>query len=136
MLRCVNDGVRSTEPEHQTTGNACVLRSDEPFFTQFPTSGGVYVWRTPKEAYNPGCLVPTIKHGGGSVMLLGSNIVVQYYVGPIITLDGRITAKENVDRLGNQVHPSHEPDVISEQRCSYPRRQCPHLHSSNCSVMV
>jgi hypothetical protein len=28
-----------------------------------------------------------------------------YSVGPIITLHGRITAKEYVDRLGNQVHP-------------------------------
>jgi hypothetical protein len=36
---------------------------------------------------------------------LGSNIVVQYPVGPIITLHGRITARECVDRLGNQVHP-------------------------------
>jgi hypothetical protein len=36
---------------------------------------------------------------------LGSNIVVQYSVGPIITLLGRITARKYVDRLGNQVHP-------------------------------
>jgi hypothetical protein len=36
---------------------------------------------------------------------LGSNIVVQYSVGPIITLHDRITAREYVDRLGNQVHP-------------------------------
>jgi hypothetical protein len=36
---------------------------------------------------------------------LGSNIVVQYSVGPIITLHGRITAREYVDRLGNLVHP-------------------------------
>jgi hypothetical protein len=36
---------------------------------------------------------------------LGSNIVVLYPVGPIITLHGRITAREYVDRLGNQVHP-------------------------------
>jgi hypothetical protein len=35
----------------------------------------------------------------------GSNIVVQYSVGPIITLHGRITAREYVDRLGNQAHP-------------------------------
>jgi hypothetical protein len=34
---------------------------------------------------------------------LGSNIVVQYSVGPIITLHGRIT-REYVDRLGNQAH--------------------------------
>jgi hypothetical protein len=36
---------------------------------------------------------------------LSSNIVVQYSVRPIITLHGRITATEYVDRLGNQVHP-------------------------------
>jgi hypothetical protein len=35
---------------------------------------------------------------------LGSNIVVQYSAGPIVTLYGRITAREYVDRLGNQVH--------------------------------
>jgi hypothetical protein len=36
---------------------------------------------------------------------LGSNIMVQYSVVPIIILDDRITAREYVDRLGNQVHP-------------------------------
>jgi hypothetical protein len=35
----------------------------------------------------------------------GSNIVVQSPVGSIITLHGRNTAREYVDRLGNQVHP-------------------------------
>jgi hypothetical protein len=36
---------------------------------------------------------------------LGSNIVVQYSVGPIIFLHGQITARKYVDGLGNQVHP-------------------------------
>jgi hypothetical protein len=36
---------------------------------------------------------------------LGSNIMVQYYVCPIITLHGRIIAREYLeDRLGNHVH--------------------------------
>jgi hypothetical protein len=35
----------------------------------------------------------------------GSNIVVEYFVGPIITPHDRITAREYVDMLGNQVHP-------------------------------
>jgi hypothetical protein len=35
----------------------------------------------------------------------GSNIVVQYSLGPIITLHSQITAREYVDRLGCQVHP-------------------------------
>jgi hypothetical protein len=34
---------------------------------------------------------------------LGSNIVVQHSVGPIITLHGQITAREYVDRLDNQM---------------------------------
>jgi hypothetical protein len=36
---------------------------------------------------------------------LGSNIVVQYSVVHIITLHGRITAREYVDKLSNRVHP-------------------------------
>jgi hypothetical protein len=35
---------------------------------------------------------------------LGSNIVVTYSVCAITTLHGRITAREYLDRLGNQVH--------------------------------
>jgi len=36
------------------------------FFMFFPTSGQLYVWRTPKEE----CLVPAVKHGGESVMMM------------------------------------------------------------------
>jgi hypothetical protein len=46
-----------------------VIWSDESSFTLFPASGREYIWRTRKEAYNPECLVPTMKHGGGSVMV-------------------------------------------------------------------
>jgi len=42
----------------------------------FPTSGWVYVWKTPKEAHNPECLVPTVKYRGGSVMIWAANILV------------------------------------------------------------
>jgi hypothetical protein len=104
-LRCVNDGVMTIKPGHQTTANVHVIWSDELSFVLFPTSGRVYVWRTSKETYNPECLVPTVKHGGGSVMVSAANIMVQYSVVPIITLHCRITAREYVDRLCNQVHP-------------------------------
>jgi transposase len=36
---------------------------------------------------------------------LSSNIMVQYSVGPIITLHDRLTARKYVDRLGNRVNP-------------------------------
>ena len=76
--------------------------SDESSFTLFRTSGLVYVWKVPKEVWNPECLVPTVKHGGGSVMIW---VAISWYcAGPIITLNGRITASDCKDILGNQVH--------------------------------
>jgi hypothetical protein len=69
MIRCINNGVTTIKPEHLTTRNTCVIWSDELSFMLFPASGRVYIWRTPKEAYNLECLVPTLKHGGGSVMV-------------------------------------------------------------------
>jgi hypothetical protein len=81
-----------------------VIWPDESSLTLFPTSGRVYVWRMPKDAYNPECLVPTVKHGGGgSVMVWAA--VLWYSGGPIITLHGRITAREYVDRLVNHMPP-------------------------------
>jgi hypothetical protein len=41
--------------------------------------------------------------GGSDV--LGINIMVQYYVGPVITVHGSITETEYVYRLGNLVYP-------------------------------
>jgi len=79
-----------------------VIWSDEPFFTLFPSSVWVYVWRTPREAYNPECLFPTAKHGGGCVVIWAG--ISWYSDGPIITLNGEITASEYVDILGNQVY--------------------------------
>jgi hypothetical protein len=38
----------------------------------FPTSGRGYVRRTLKETCNPECLVPTVKHGRASVIVLAA----------------------------------------------------------------
>jgi len=64
--------------------------SDESSFTLFPTSGRIYVWRTPKAAYNPECLVPTVKHGGESVMIWAA--ISWYSAGPKITSNCQIIA--------------------------------------------
>jgi hypothetical protein len=79
-----------------------VVGSDKSSFTLFPTSGWVYVWRTPKETYKPECLLPTVKHVGRSVIIWGATS--WYSAGPIITLNVRITASDYVDILGNWVH--------------------------------
>jgi hypothetical protein len=76
MFTCINDGVMTVKPGYQTTGNVHVIWSNESSFMLFPTSGRVYVWKTPKEAYNPECLVPTVKKQGWFCDGLGTNIVV------------------------------------------------------------
>ena len=80
-----------------------VIFSDESSFSLFPTTGRVYVWRQPKEAFYPDCLLPTVKHGGGSVMIWGA--ISWKSAGPMITLHGRINSRDYLGILGNQVHP-------------------------------
>ena len=80
-----------------------VLWSDESPFTLFQTTGRVYVWRTPKEAYDLQCLRPTVKHGGGTVMLWAA--ISWFSLGPVVTLRGRITANDYVAILGDHLHP-------------------------------
>jgi hypothetical protein len=74
MSTCLKDGVTTMKPGHQTTGKARVIWLDESLFTLLSTSGRVYVWRTPKEAYNPECLVPTVKQEGSSVVMSAATL--------------------------------------------------------------
>ena len=48
-----------------------VVWSDESKFNLFGSDGKVMVWRTSKEEFDPKCTIPTVKHGGGSVMVWG-----------------------------------------------------------------
>ncbi|GFS83630.1 transposable element Tc1 transposase [Trichonephila clavipes] len=41
-----------------------VIWSDESSFTLFQTTGRVFVWRTPTEAFHVDCLVPIVNHRG------------------------------------------------------------------------
>ena len=45
--------------------------SDESPFNLFPKCGEVYVRRQPGEEFQRQCLKPTVKHGGGSIMIWG-----------------------------------------------------------------
>jgi len=54
------------------------------------------------EACNPECLVPTIIHGSGSVMIWAATS--WYSAVPVITLNGRITASDYMDILGKKMH--------------------------------
>jgi hypothetical protein len=52
-----------------------------------------------------------------------------YSVGPMITLDGQITAMEYVDRLGNQVHPIIQSLFPNNDAVFQDDRQFFHSHS-------
>ena len=80
-----------------------VIFSDESSFTLFPTSDQVYVWKQPKEAFYPDCLLLTVKHGGGSVMIWDA--VSWKSAGPMISLHGRINSRDYLGILGDQIHP-------------------------------
>jgi len=80
-----------------------VTRSDMSSIKKFRTPLRFYALRTPKEAYNPECLVPTVKHGGGYVTIWAA--ITWYSAGLISILNGRIIASNCVDILGKQVPP-------------------------------
>lgn len=78
-----------------------VVYSDESSFTLFPTTGRVYVWRSPGEEYDKDCLLPTVKHGGGSVMVWGA--ISWHGVGPIVAVKGKMKADHYRTILDEQV---------------------------------
>ncbi len=48
-----------------------LLWSDETKINLFGSDGVKRVWRQPVEEYKDKCVMPTVKHGGGSVMVWG-----------------------------------------------------------------
>ncbi len=47
-----------------------VLWTDESKVNLFDSDGVQHVWRRPVEEYQENCALPTVKHGGGSIMVL------------------------------------------------------------------
>ena len=49
-----------------------IIWSDESKLNLFRSNGRTMVWRSRDEEFDPKCTVPTVKHGGDSVMVWGS----------------------------------------------------------------
>ncbi len=47
------------------------LWSEETKINLFGSDGVQHVWRRPGEEYQENCVLPTVKHGGGSIMVWG-----------------------------------------------------------------
>jgi hypothetical protein len=78
------------------------------------------------------CLVLTVKRRDGSVMVWAA--ISWYSFGPIINLHSRTTAREYVNRLGNQVHPTIQMLFLNNDAVF--QDDCAPSHSWNHSVMV
>lgn len=73
-----------------------VLWTDESKFQLFNTNRRVFVRRFAGERFSKPCLVPTVKHGGGSVMVWGA--ISGKGVGPLVKEEG-IVRKEDYKKI-------------------------------------
>ena len=73
-----------------------VLWTDESKFELLSSKRRIYVRRHPGERYHRQCIVPTMKHGGGSVMVWGS--ISAFGVGPLHHVKG-ILVKEGYKQI-------------------------------------
>ena len=81
-----------------------VMWSDESPFSLFPKCGKVYVRRRPAEEFQRQCLKPTVKHGGGSIMVCGC--VSGTGMGKLKRLEGKVDAEVYYRILRHQVGPT------------------------------
>ena len=63
-----------------------IIWSDECKFNLFGADGNQKVWRKPGEEHKMECTSPTVKHGGGSIMVWGS--MAASGVGNLVFIDG------------------------------------------------
>jgi len=74
-----------------------VVWSDESRFTLFQNDGRIRVWRLQKEKYDIDCIVPTVKHGGGGVMVWGC--FTWDCLGPLIRLEGTVNSQRYIEEV-------------------------------------
>ncbi|GFX71525.1 transposable element Tcb1 transposase [Trichonephila clavipes] len=81
-----------------------VIFSDESKLNIFGSDGRRTVWKKPNTALDLKNLRPTVKHGGGSVMVLGG--MASNGVGNLIFIDGIMDHKLYIDILNNNLKES------------------------------
>lgn len=81
-----------------------VLWSDETKINLFGSDGVKRVWRQPGEEYKDKCVLPTVKHGGGSVMVWGCMSAAG--TGELQFIEGTMNANMYCDILKQSMIPS------------------------------
>ena len=69
-----------------------VIWTDESRFKLFRSDGRVWTWRKTGYRFHTNHLIPTVKHGGGSVMVWGC--FSWNGLGPLIIIDGNLNANK------------------------------------------
>ena len=81
-----------------------VMWSDESPFSLFPKRGKVYVRRRPGEEFQRQYLKPTVKHGGGSIMVW--DCVSGAGIGKLRRLEEKVDAEVYYRKLRHQMGPT------------------------------
>ncbi len=87
-----------------------ILWSDETKINVFGTDGFKTVWRRKGEEYKEKCMVPTVKHGGGSVLMWGCMSAAG--VGELHVIDGIMNSQMYCSILKEKMLPSLMPLVV------------------------
>ncbi len=81
-----------------------VLWSDESKVNLFDSDGVEHVWRHPGEEYQENCALPTVKHGGGSIMVWGCMTTAG--TGELRFIGGNMDSNMYCDILKQKMIPS------------------------------
>ena len=83
-----------------------LLWSDETKINLFGSDGFKHVWRQPGEEYKDKCVLPTVKHSGGSVMVWGCMSAAG--TGELQFIEGTMNANMYCDILKQRINPHSE----------------------------
>lgn len=111
-----------------------ILWSDETKINLFGSDGVQFVWRRPDEQYQDKCVIPTVKHGGGSVLVWGCMSAAG--TGELRFIDGIMNSTMYCEILKEKMLPSlrklgrkavfqhdNDPKHTSKQTAAFLKKQ-------------
>ncbi|GFS96088.1 transposable element Tc1 transposase [Trichonephila clavipes] len=87
-----------------TVSRKKALNCDESKFNIFGSDGRPMVWRKSNTSHHPKHTIPTVKHGGGSVMIWGCMAALG--VGKLVSIDGIMHKMAYLNILQNNLKES------------------------------